>query len=176
MIGAVVKELPGTLSGVRLGEFGAWMAAEQKRVYLLCRRMLQDPGEADCATQDVFLKAYNALNRMDSETEDPDAKGRWLTRIAVNTCLDRLRSKCWKIWQRRPAARDESARRGAPAVCDANSEKARAGSAEALWPAAGRFLFEALRRIGAGRDRGCAKTGSGNREVAPVQSDRQAQI
>jgi RNA polymerase sigma-70 factor (ECF subfamily) len=85
------------------------MAAEQKRVYLLCRRMLQDPGEADCATQDVFLKAYNALNRVDSETEDPDAQGRWLTRIAVNTCLDRLRSKSWRIWQRRPAAGDESA-------------------------------------------------------------------
>jgi RNA polymerase sigma-70 factor (ECF subfamily) len=109
MIGAVAEDLPGMVSGVRLGEFGAWMAAEQKRIYLLCRRMLQDAGEADCATQDVFLKAYNALNRADSETEDPDAQGRWLTRIAVNTCLDRLRSKSWKIWQRRPAAGDEAA-------------------------------------------------------------------
>lgn len=109
MIGAVAEELPGTVSSVRLGEFGTWMAAEQRRVYLLCRRMLQDPGEADCATQDIFLKAYNALNRANREAEDPDAQGRWLTRIAVNTCLDRLRSKSWKIWQRRPAAGDESA-------------------------------------------------------------------
>lgn len=109
MIGAVAEELPGTVSGVRVGEFGAWMAAEQRRVYLLCRRMLQDPGEADCATQDIFLKAYNALNRANREAEDPDAQGRWLTRIAVNTCLDRLRSKSWKIWQRRPGAGDESA-------------------------------------------------------------------
>lgn len=110
MIGAVAEELPGMASdGVRLGEFGAWMTAEQKRVYLLCRRMLQDPGEADCATQDIFLKAYNALNRAHRETEDPDAQGRWLTRIAVNTCLDRLRSKSWKIWQRRPSAGDEAA-------------------------------------------------------------------
>lgn len=109
MIGAVAEGLPGTVSSVRLGEFGAWMATEQKRVYLLCRRMLQDPGEADCATQDIFLKAYNALNRADCDPEDPDAQGRWLTRIAVNTCLDRLRSKAWRIWQRRPAAGDESA-------------------------------------------------------------------
>ena len=109
MIGAVAEELPGTVSSVRLGEFGAWMTAEQRRVYLLCRRMLQDPGEADCATQDIFLKAYNARHRADRQTEDPDAQGRWLTRIAVNTCLDRLRSKSWRIWQRRPAAGDESA-------------------------------------------------------------------
>lgn len=109
MIGAVAEELPGTVSGVRLGDFGRWMTAEQKRVYLLCRRMLQDPGEADCATQDIFLKAYTALKRAEIETEDPEAQGRWLTRIAVNTCLDRLRSKSWKIWQRRPAAEDESA-------------------------------------------------------------------
>ena len=27
--------------------------------------------------------------------------------IAVNTCLDRLRSKAWKLWQRRPSVADE---------------------------------------------------------------------
>lgn len=123
MIGAVAEELPGTVSGVRVGEFGRWMAAEQKRVYLLCRRMLQDPGEADCATQDIFLKAYNALTRAELETEDSDVQGRWLTRIAVNTCLDRLRSKSWKIWQRRPAADDESAIMQAVASIEPNPER-----------------------------------------------------
>lgn len=56
-----------------------------------------------------FLKAYTALNaRGDRQFEDPSAQARWLTRIAVNTCLDRLRSKSWRIWQRRPAPADES--------------------------------------------------------------------
>jgi RNA polymerase sigma-70 factor (ECF subfamily) len=36
-----------------------------------------------------------------------DNPAKWLTRIAVNTCLDKLRSKSWKLWQRRPPPEDE---------------------------------------------------------------------
>jgi RNA polymerase sigma-70 factor (ECF subfamily) len=87
-------------------DFGAWMAAEQRRVFLLCRRLLQDPEEADAATQDTFLKAWQALNRPDSkDLQDP---GKWLTRIAVNTCLDRLRSRRWQFWRRRPEPENEA--------------------------------------------------------------------
>ena len=91
--------------GADLREFGTWMSSEQRRIFLLCRRLLQDPDEADSATQDVFLKAYKALSKGDAkELDHPD---KWVTRIAVNTCLDRLRSKAWKIWQRRPKPEDE---------------------------------------------------------------------
>ena len=93
--------------GADVRTFGAWMTSEQRRIFLLCRRMLQDPDEADSATQDVFLKAYKALSKSTGELEELDNPGRWVTRIAVNTCLDRLRSKAWKIWQRRPAPEDE---------------------------------------------------------------------
>lgn len=44
----------GIQSDVELRDFGAWMASEQRRIFLLCRRMLQDPDEADSATQDIF--------------------------------------------------------------------------------------------------------------------------
>ncbi len=92
--------------GVDLGDFGSWMASEQKRVFLLCRRILQDPDEADSATQDVFLKAFKALQKAGlQELERPD---KWVTRIAVNTCLDRLRSNSWKIWRKRPSPDDEA--------------------------------------------------------------------
>ena len=88
-------------------EFGSWMAAEQRRIFLLCRRMLQDPEDADSATQDTFLKAWQALNQPKSKRlDDP---GKWLTRIAVNTCLDRLRSQRWQFWRKRPKQEDESA-------------------------------------------------------------------
>ncbi|SRR5579872_3064332 len=88
-------------------EFSSWMASEQKRVYLLCLRMLQDQEEADSATQDTFLKAYVALTkRTGGDLEEP---GKWVTRIAVNTCLDRLRSRKWQLWRRRPAVEEESA-------------------------------------------------------------------
>ncbi len=93
--------------GADLRDFGSWMTSEQRRIYLLCRRMLQDPDEADSATQDVFLKAYRALSKGAGEANVLDNPGRWVTRIAVNTCLDRLRSRSWKIWQRRPAVEDE---------------------------------------------------------------------
>jgi RNA polymerase sigma-70 factor (ECF subfamily) len=88
-----------------LQDFSAWMASEQRRVFGLCKRLLRDADEADSATQDVFLKAYQALRKEDAKTLDDPA--RWLTRIAVNTCLDRLRSQRWRFWRRRPSQQDE---------------------------------------------------------------------
>ena len=105
-MGVMANRLDGEVHvGADLRDFGSWMASEQRRIFLLCRRMLQDPDEADSATQDVFLKAFKALSKGDSQ--DLDHPQKWVTRIAVNTCLDRLRSKTWKIWQRRPAPKDE---------------------------------------------------------------------
>ncbi len=107
MMSAMADQLEREIHvGVDLRDFGSWMSSEQKRVFLLCRRMLQDPDEADSATQDVFLKAYKSLSGKGTG-EELDNPGKWITRIAVNTCLDRLRSKSWKLWQRRPAPRDE---------------------------------------------------------------------
>jgi RNA polymerase sigma-70 factor (ECF subfamily) len=101
MMGAMADRLEANLGALADSrEFGCWMASEQKRIFLLCRRMLQDFEDADSATQDTFLKAWLALKRTDSkELDDP---GKWLTRIAVNTCLDRLRSRRWQFWRKRP--------------------------------------------------------------------------
>jgi RNA polymerase sigma-70 factor (ECF subfamily) len=86
-------------------DFTTWMASEQRRVFGLCQRLLRDADEADSATQDVFLKAYQALRKEDAKALDDPA--RWLTRIAVNACLDRLRSKRWRFWRRRLPQPDE---------------------------------------------------------------------
>lgn len=85
-------------------DFSSWMLAEQRRIFLLCRRMLGEEDEADSATQDIFLKAYRALQTREDQIEEP---AKWLTRIAVNTCLDRLRSRRWQFWRKRPDAQDE---------------------------------------------------------------------
>ncbi len=104
---ALMADRVGTeVDAADLRDFGSWMISEQKRIFLLCRRMLQDPDEADSATQDVFLKAFRALSQR-TETADLDNPGKWVTRIAINTCLDRLRSKRWNIWRRRPAPEEE---------------------------------------------------------------------
>ena len=107
-MGVMAEPLDGEIHvGGDLRDFGSWMASEQKRIFLLCRHLLQDPDEADSATQDSFLKAFKALSRNKSDPADMQSPGKWITRIAVNTCLDRLRSRSWKIWQRRPAPADE---------------------------------------------------------------------
>src|SRR5450631_1490967 len=89
----------------QLRDFTTWMASEQRRVFGLCQRLLRDADEADSATQDVFLKAYNSLRKDDGKVLDDPA--RWVTRIAVNTCLDRLRSQRWRFWRKRPSQQDE---------------------------------------------------------------------
>src|ERR1700722_7756460 len=101
---------PATTGGADTGtsfgtSFGTWMASEQRRVFALCHRLLQDADEADSATQDTFLKAYQAMRKEDArELDDP---ARWITRIAVNSCLDRLRSRKWQFWRKRPKTKQD---------------------------------------------------------------------
>jgi len=121
MMGVMAERLEanlGAVTGTR--EFGSWMASEQKRVFLLCRRMLQDFEEADAATQDTFLKAWQALQR--PESKDLEDLTKWLTRIAVNTCLDRLRSRRWQFWRKRPDPEDETAILALARSTDPNAE------------------------------------------------------
>jgi RNA polymerase sigma-70 factor, ECF subfamily len=113
MLGQMVEPLPvastsaARTSAALVSDFGAWMAGEQRRVFSLCLRLLQDQDEADSATQDAFLKAYQALKKEDAK--DLDDPSRWITRIAVNTCLDRLRSRKWRFWRRRPGVDEPAA-------------------------------------------------------------------
>ena len=58
--------------------FTGWMISEQRRVFLLCRRMLNDADEADSTTQDVFFKAFKALQAQPDAIDDPT---KWVTQI-----------------------------------------------------------------------------------------------
>ena len=102
LVAGVVAE---TQPADRIHDFAVWMAGEQRRVFLLCLRMLRDPEDADTAAQDAFLKAYRALEK--NSATAPEDPARWITRIAVNTCLDRLRSRRWMFWRRRAGQMEE---------------------------------------------------------------------
>jgi len=104
---AVELEAAKRDTSVRIADFARWMASEQRRIYTLCLRMLRNDHDADSATQDAFLKAFRTLERSPEIVIEEPAK--WLTRIAVNTCLDQLRSRRWQFWRRRPSAAEEAA-------------------------------------------------------------------
>lgn len=59
------------------------------RLYSLAFRMLGNTADAEDAVQDTFLVAHR---RLDSFRGDA-ALGTWLYRLAMNQCLDRLRSR-----------------------------------------------------------------------------------
>lgn len=106
---AVAGELAATRieASVNLADFEKWMASEQRRVYLLCLRMLRNTDDANSATQDAFFKAYRALARAgDLGIED---RAKWITRIAVNTSLDLMRSRRWAFWRKRVPEEEERA-------------------------------------------------------------------
>lgn len=69
--------------------FGELIARYQMQVYHFSRRLLGSAEGAQDITQDVFIKAFLAL-----ETWQPDAAfPAWLLRIARNACLDVLRAQ-----------------------------------------------------------------------------------
>jgi len=61
----------------------------QDAVYNLCYRMLGERTEAEDATQEAFIRAYNNLHRYDTKRSFKT----WLLSIASNHCIDRLRKR-----------------------------------------------------------------------------------
>jgi len=62
--------------------------AHQGRVRGYCRYLLRNESDADDAAQEIFLKAYQSLDRFRGDS----SFSTWIYRIAANHCLDRLRS------------------------------------------------------------------------------------
>ena len=58
-----------------------------RRVFGLCRYMLESRESAEDATSEIFLKLQRSLESYDGSTPFP----RWLMRVAGNQCIDALR-------------------------------------------------------------------------------------
>jgi RNA polymerase sigma-70 factor (ECF subfamily) len=68
--------------------FGELVNRHQRRVWMVCRQYV-GVDEADALAQDSLIKAYSAIGGFDGRA----AFSTWLTRIAINTCLDDLRRR-----------------------------------------------------------------------------------
>ncbi|MCP4899350.1 MAG: sigma-70 family RNA polymerase sigma factor [bacterium] len=66
--------------------FGELVERYQRRVWLVCRQYLSRE-DATCAAQQSWVKAFTKIDRFDGRS----AFTTWITRIAINTCLDELR-------------------------------------------------------------------------------------
>jgi RNA polymerase sigma-70 factor (ECF subfamily) len=67
----------------------ALVHAYESRLYRLALSMLNDPAEADEATQDAFIKALGHLDSYRGEA----SLATWLYAIALNVCRGRLRQR-----------------------------------------------------------------------------------
>jgi len=74
----------------------------QKKITRIAYRFLRDVGEADCAAQESFLRAYQSLDgfREGSTFET------WLTRICINWCKDRLKRRRLVLYFHQSPRRD----------------------------------------------------------------------
>lgn len=76
-----------------LNAFNDLVTRHERAVYSVCLRMLRDAELAEDATQDAFIRAWNAVDTFRGGLVRP-----WLLRIATNRSYDVLRAKA-----RRPA-------------------------------------------------------------------------
>jgi RNA polymerase sigma-70 factor, ECF subfamily len=82
LIARLAVDLDGSFEGLVLGH--------QDRIYSIALRMLGDPGDAEEAAQDAFVRAYRALAGYD-ETRIRELRLRaWLATIVLNLCRSRL--------------------------------------------------------------------------------------
>ena len=68
--------------------FGELVTRHQRRIWMVCRQYV-GADEADAVAQDSLIKAYTSLGSFDGRA----AFTTWLTRIAINTCLDLIRRR-----------------------------------------------------------------------------------
>ncbi|MBI3657228.1 MAG: RNA polymerase sigma factor [Acidobacteria bacterium] len=80
----------------------------QQEIFRIALAYLKDPDEADCATQECFVRVFQ---KIDSFREKSSLRT-WLTRIIINVCLDRLKSRKWAALfgrgRKRAGARDDA--------------------------------------------------------------------
>lgn len=73
----------------KLDSFDYFVRRYQRKITRIAYRLLRDTGEADCAAQESFLRAYQNLDHF----REGSTFETWLTRICINWCKDRLKRR-----------------------------------------------------------------------------------
>jgi len=112
------------IARVRAGDreaFEHFVRKYQRGITRIAYRMLRDMGEADCAAQESFLRAYRNLN----DFREGSTFETWLTRICVNWCRDRLKRRRIVLYfhQRPNESEEEIGPRDVPAHPDPSPER-----------------------------------------------------
>jgi RNA polymerase sigma-70 factor (ECF subfamily) len=95
----------------RTDAFEYFVRQYQRKITRVAFRMLHDAGEADCAAQESFLRAYQSLR----EFREGSTFETWLTRICINWCKDRLkRKRLVTYFHQAPTPEGESEEGGGP--------------------------------------------------------------
>lgn len=94
-----------------LGAFEELYRAHAGKLYGLIYRMVGNAADAEDLLQEVFLSAHRKLEGFRGES----ALGTWLYRLAINSCLDYLRSRAAKTGQLTDALDDK------PVLADAGT-------------------------------------------------------
>jgi RNA polymerase sigma-70 factor (ECF subfamily) len=104
-----VKSADLDLAGrIRAGDGGAFEELYRQhatRLYNLAYRMAGGPTEAEDLLQDIFLLAYRKLGSFRGDS----SLGTWLYRLAMNHCLDVLRSRRTRMGQQTDSLDEDGA-------------------------------------------------------------------
>jgi RNA polymerase sigma-70 factor (ECF subfamily) len=71
------------------GAFEYFVRQYQPKITRIAYRLLKDVGEADCAAQESFVRAWQNIN----EFREGSTFETWITRICINWCKDRLKRR-----------------------------------------------------------------------------------
>ncbi len=82
-------ELVDRACGGDKSAFRELVRRHEKRIQGLALHMLRSRTDAEDVTQETFLRAFRSLSRFDGRSEFYT----WIYRIAVNLCLNRIRSR-----------------------------------------------------------------------------------
>jgi RNA polymerase sigma factor (sigma-70 family) len=84
-----LDELVGRAQRGDLDAFGQLVGATQTMAYAVARSVLRDPGLAEDAAQEAYLRAYRSLRRLD----EPAGFIAWLRRIVITVSLNMRRAR-----------------------------------------------------------------------------------
>src|SRR5262249_52888806 len=120
------SRLIGEVRAGRTESFEYFVHKYQRKITRVAYRLLRDTGEADCAAQESFLRAYQNLG----DFREGSTFETWLTRICINWCKDRLKRRRLVVFFHQAPVRSEESDGEEPvelAPADDPSPERRAG-------------------------------------------------